>query len=178
MQILTSIHSVLWKPPFAVLVLHQKIQRSIHLSAQTPSVIRSICFCYPGQRSLDSDRLSYIFSHTFSFPLIPTDLLSIRQSISNRLRLDNVLTFRISYQCLDLTRRLSRLVADQYFIIPCFRPVAGIDANVSRSRLPSWLLSLPFNVCRRPFLIVEVPCERQRQSFIQSLLVEIEGFLK
>jgi hypothetical protein len=155
-QTLGSLDLVLGESPNTVLVLDQQVQGSVKQSVQAGVFALLILFCDSGQWPLHDNILAS---------------LSLGSCLA-------VCSLCVSDQSLDLRLGLAGLVIDQNLIVPTRLAVRIVDTDITGRSLSQQHLALPFAISRSSFLVVEVAGEGKCEAFVQSFLVEEEGFFE
>jgi hypothetical protein len=155
-QTLGSLDLVLGESPDTVLVLDQQVQGSVKQSVQAGVFALLILLCDSGQWPLHNNILTG---------------LSLGSCLA-------IVSLGVSDQSLDLRLGFAGLVVDQNFVVPTRLAVCIVYTDITGRGLSQQHLALPFAISWGSFLVVEVAGERECETFVQSFLVEEEGFFE
>jgi hypothetical protein len=153
---------VLGEHPAALLVLDEQVQRPLQRTRKALGIVLLIRLGDPAGRALRR-------------------FLSLGRL--RRCRRNTALLLRAGRLCIlqqpiYLPLQIALLRADEHFVVPRLLAVALVPPDVARGGQALRHLALPLAVGGRPGFEVEVPCEGQREAFVEALLVQEEGGLE
>lgn len=176
MQVLSRVEPVLGKPPPAILVLHNQIQRLVELTVETQGIVLLIRLSNPRHRPLDLQL--QILAHALTNLRIARNLLLVGLLVAHRLRAQNVSSLGIPVESLALGFHRRSLVAYEHLIVPSLVAVTAVDTDIPGGGFAGLDLALPFGVGGGALLVVEVSGKGEGETLVQALLVEEVGLLE
>lgn len=153
---------VLGEHPAALLVLDEQVQRPLQRARKALGVVLLVCLGDPARRALRRILV----------------LCRLRRRRRNTALLLRAGRLRIFQQPIYLPLHIALLCADEHFVVPRLLAVALVPPDIARGGEALRHLALPLAVRGRARLEVEVPCEGQREAFVEALLVQEEGGLE
>lgn len=169
-QVLSSVKPILGKPPSAILILHDQVERLVEFAVETQRVVRLVRFSNSRHGPLDLQ--FQILLRALAELRIARDRFLVGFLVAHRLSGQNLPTLSIPNESLTLGVSRARLVANHHLIIPRLVAVTAVDTDVPGGGFAVLGFALPLDVGRGSFLVVEVAAEGQGETLVQALLVE------